>query len=74
MRNFDILSSTNGNSQLILGPEFEKPSNLVDLFQLFHCHIASTMSPRMFDAIPFQLLNRKLAERKTRPVNKKRKF
>ena len=28
------------------------------------------MSPRMFDAIPFQLLNRKMAERKTRPVNK----
>jgi hypothetical protein len=28
------------------------------------------MSPQMFDAIPFQLLNPKMAERKTRPVNK----
>jgi hypothetical protein len=26
----------------------------------------------MFDAIPFQLLNRKMAERKTRPVNNSR--
>jgi hypothetical protein len=28
------------------------------------------MSPRAFDAIPFQLLNRRMAGRKTRPVNK----
>jgi hypothetical protein len=32
------------------------------------------MSPQMFDEIPFQLFNRKMAERKTRPVNKDGNF
>jgi hypothetical protein len=33
---FDILEPE-CNNQLIHGPGFEKPSNLVDLSQLFHC-------------------------------------